>query len=384
MTIRFKYLLIISIILFGLNACSKDNPDSQKRIEITDGDVDGSLKINEIQYLGSHNSYRINTDKDVFDALSVFQSAIPENLSELDYTHLPLVDQFTLHGIRQIELDIFTDKQGGLFYNRQGQSLIQGDVASGIPALQNPGIKLLHLPDIDYNTHHYTFVDALEEIEMWSDEYPEHLPIFILLETKSDDLTQNAILATLGYTVVEQWDQEGLVGLDAEIRSVFTDEDLLRPEDIQGSYGSINEAILDGSWPTIDETRGKVVLFFNNESESLLYDNIHTNVSSRLVFNNAAPGTPNAAFLLRNNPNDLSISALVDQGYMIRTRSDAGTYQARDNDYSDWNTSLLSGAHFISTDYYVPDYRSDTSSIWSDYSVGFDNGLYRNNPITNP
>ena len=42
-------------------------------------------------------------------------------------------------------------------------------------------------------------------------------------------------------------------------------------------------------------------------------------------------------------------------GYLVRTRSDANTTEARENDYSRFEAALESGAQIISTDYYLPD-----------------------------
>ena len=50
------------------------------------------------------------------------------------------------------------------------------------PELLSPGLKVLHFPDIDYRTHYYTFTDALNAVKAWSDQNPNHIPIFILIE----------------------------------------------------------------------------------------------------------------------------------------------------------------------------------------------------------
>jgi len=40
---------------------------------------------------------------------------------------------------------------------------------------------------------------------------------------------------------------------------------------------------------------------------------------------------------------------------MIRTRTDAGTIEARTKDYNRLNKALSTGAQILSTDYYQPD-----------------------------
>ena len=49
--------------------------------------------------------------------------------------------------------------------------------------------------------------------------------------------------------------------------------------------------------------------------------------------------------------------AELSELYIIRTRSDAGTLEARDNNYNRFESCLKSKAQIISTDYYKPDLR---------------------------
>ena len=75
-----------------------------------------------------------------------------------------------------------------------------------------------------------------------------------------------------------------------------------------------------------------------------------------MLFTDSEPGTPEAAFLKRNNPQGVpgEIDMMVQLGYMVRTRADADTVQARSGDTTRREAALNSGAHFISTDYPVP------------------------------
>jgi hypothetical protein len=70
---------------------------------------------------------------------------------------------------------------------------------------------------------------------------------------------------------------------------------------------------------------------------------------------------------------------LVEQGYMVRTRADADTEQARSGDTSRRDAALASGAQFISTDYPVP------NPEFSDYQVTIPGGgIARCNPVNAP
>ncbi|MEJ6694896.1 MAG: Ca2+-dependent phosphoinositide-specific phospholipase C [Chitinophagales bacterium] len=383
-----KYFLVLVLIgVLSFTSCKKDEFVPKEIINFIDGDVPDDLKINQIQYLGSHNSYRYRPEQELLNFILGLANILPAEFNpvELDYEHLPLQDQFKFYGIRQIEIDLFLDTQGGLYYNRRGYGLINQDLESGIPSLLEPGIKVLHIPDIDYNSHQLSFIENLQEIKSWSDQFPDHIPLFILLELS--EKTVNSTLPNVGFTQPESWNnQAALNSIEQEILSVFSREEIILPDDIRSNYNTLNEAVLNDNWPTIAESRGKIVFLLNNQGiTTQIYTSGAPSLENKLLFTNGVPGDADAAFLLRNSISaSLSeINQLAAQGYMIRTRVDAGTYEARSNDYSSWLLALQSGAHFLSTDYYKPDAREGDGE-WSSYSVRFDNGLYRSNPVTNP
>lgn len=94
------------------------------------------------------------------------------------------------------------------------------------------------------------------------------------------------------------------------------------------------------------------------------------------MFANALPGTPEAAFLIRNNAKAPEVQDLVRKGYIIRTRADSDTREARRNDRTTFEAAYKSGAQIITTDYY-----QQSTLFESDYSVSFEDGTYfRKNP----
>ena len=96
------------------------------------------------------------------------------------------------------------------------------------------------------------------------------------------------------------------------------------------------------------------------------------------------PGTPEAAFVILNNPTSQksTITQRVQEGYIVRTRSDADTQEARTGDYTDMNNAFSSGAQITSTDYYKPDPRGGIDSGWTTFSVKFPEGsIARKNPV---
>ena len=66
------------------------------------------IKLNQIQVIGSHNSYKIGIERPLFEYLL---KTIPA-LSSLEYEHIPLSEQLNL-GLRDLELDVFYDPKGG-------------------------------------------------------------------------------------------------------------------------------------------------------------------------------------------------------------------------------------------------------------------------------
>lgn len=332
-----------------------------------------SPRLNNLQYLGTHNSYHIAPRDELFTVLLSFIADVAPTLA---YTHVPLTEQFRSQGIRQIELDIFHDPEGGLYAERKERILFDEDPASGIPALDEPGLKVLHVQEIDYETTCYTFVACLQEVKAWSDANAGHLPIMVLVEAKDEEIPDPV---NLGFTVPLPFDKEALDTIDAEIRSVFPDEQLILPDDVRGDAVTLELAILEQGWPSLSEARGRIIFALDNGGEKRdTYIEGHTSLEGRVMFTDSPPGTPEAAFMKRNDP--LSepgrIEELVAQGYLVRTRADADTQQARDNDPARREAALASGAHYISTDYPVP------NPEFSSYRVAIPgDGIARCNPV---
>jgi hypothetical protein len=367
--IKTYIYMCVSLLFFG---CDEDMGDS---ITVDD------LKLNQIQVIGSHNSYRINATDEMHGLIASFQ---PEFSLDLDYGHPPLDIQFSQYGIRQIEIDVYHDPEGGLFYYQRGNFWIGMPVASGIEELLDPGLKVLHFPDIDYRTHYYTFIDALQAVKYWSNQYPNHIPIFILIEAKEESLS-NLYPSLSGFTQPAPFDDTALDAIDADIRSVFGEnlDKVITPDDIRGENESLESVILNGGWPTIGESRGKIYFGLDNGGATRdSYVDGHPALTGRVLFTSSDPGTPEAAFLKLNTPTE-SIADFVSQGYIVRTRADADTKEARSGDTGPRDLAISSGAQFVSTDYYVSDARADTSEDWTNYSVSLPgNFIARENPIS--
>ncbi|HZZ67161.1 MAG TPA: phosphatidylinositol-specific phospholipase C1-like protein [Phenylobacterium sp.] len=339
---------------------------------------DAGLRLNQIQVIGTHNSYHAGLTPGVAKLL---KATNPKAFDGLDYSHAPLTTQFN-HGIRQIELDVYADVKGGRFAHPFGATLNEGGAAAFDPqhVFAKPGFKVMHVQDIDYISNCQPFVGCLKEIRAWSKAHPNHVPIFVLVETK----TQDPIKAVPGMVDYERFTPEVLDALDAEIRSVFPENERITPDQVRGRYATLPEAVAakgnGGGWPTLKAARGKVIFLIDQTNITPNYVAGHPALKGRVLFTNAKAGAPDAAFVEHNDANPAEIDALVKQGYIVRTRSDADTKEGRTGDTSTRDRALASGAQMVSTDYpwYEP-------SRWTGYTVSLPGkASVRCNPVIVP
>jgi hypothetical protein len=339
---------------------------------------DAGLRLNQIQVIGTHNSYHAGLTPGVAKLL---KATNPKAFDGLDYSHAPLTTQFN-HGIRQIELDVYSDAKGGRFAHPFGATLNEGGLAAFDPqhVFAKPGFKVMHVQDIDYISTCQPFVGCLKEIRAWSKAHPNHVPIFVLVETK----TQDPIKAVPGMADYERFTPQVLDALDAEIASVFPESERITPDQVRGKYATLPQAVAakgnGGGWPTLKAARGKVVFLLDQTNITPNYVAGHPALKGRVLFTNAKAGAPDAAFVEHNNADPAEIDALVKQGYIVRTRSDADTKEGRTGDTSTRDKALASGAQMVSTDYpwYEP-------SRWTGYTVSLPGrASVRCNPVIAP
>ena len=316
-------------------------------------DAGDEVRLNQTQVIGTHNSYHVAPHPNVQGLLGARGRVAARSL---DYTHRPLAEQFSKLGIRQIELDVFADPEGGRYADPTARKLLKGLRKEPGPdpddegRLRKPGFKVFHIQDIDYLTTAVTFADALRQVREWSAAHPRHVPILVLVELKDD------AVAPLP-TRPAPFGKAELDAIDAEIRSVFAPGQLLVPDDVRGSHDTLPEAIRSKGWPTLEESRGKVLFALDNEGDLCdLYLAGHPALRGRVLFVSVAEDHPAAAWMKLNDPvQDFEqIQKLVKAGFLVRTRADADTAEARTNDATRRDKALASGAQFISTDFPEP------------------------------
>lgn len=324
--------------------------------------------LNQIQVIGSHNSYKLKMDPLIWQGVFAEDSV---QAMQLDYGHITLKEQLDM-GLRSLEIDVYHDPEGDKFKHPFGLKMIEmaGGTASPFDTtiMESPGLKVLHNHDFDFRSNCGTFKICLDEIKAWSIAHPDHLPIIITLNTKEEFIDRP------GFTKPFLFSKAALDTIDLEIREVFTKDQLITPDDIRGELPSLETAVLTKGWGTLESAKGKILFVLDQNDEVLKrYIADHPGLKNRAMFANAPAGTPEAAFLILNEPIDdfELIQQRVKEGYLVRTRADAGTWEARRNDTSRFEKAMASGAQVISTDYYLPDEKVETG-----YQVQFPGGVY--------
>jgi hypothetical protein len=343
------------------------------------------LRINEVTVLGSHNSYHVRPSRALLDALAGFSE---EQATEIDYGHLPLPEQLADFGVRQFEIDVYADPDGGRFADRPALAFLGEPTESGEPALDEPGFKVLHISDIDFLSTCVTFVDCLGEFEAWSSSEPDHLPLMIMIEAKQTGVPALADSAGIegidelgiDFTETLSFDRSTFDALEAEITSVFDRDRIITPDDIRGEAATLEQAVLAGdAWPTVAEARGKVMFGLVDTGPTRdVYVGDAASLEGRLLFTSSEEGRPDAAFIRVDDPITEAdrIAELAEAGYLIRTRTDTPGVDAPAGSIERREAALVSGAHYLSTDYYVED-----PALGTGYVVELTD---RCNPVTAP
>jgi hypothetical protein len=336
-----------AIAASGLAGTALTSTTTPESTQSADG---AGLRFNQLQMIGSHNSYH----RELSPAEQKVQQGQNPGSVDLWYSHAAIPAQLEDQNIRTLELDLLPDPNGGLYTYPLIRKLTgQGPLTD--PALAQPGTKVMHIPDFDYNSSCDTLVLCLQQVKSWSDRNPDHTPITISLELKQSDPK----VVAAGGVQSPPWDAANLDRIDAEIRSVFSEEELLTPDDVRKPGLTLEQSVLTKGWPKLDSVRGQVLFYFDNGGPGAIRDLYRTgkpNLEGRAVFTRGPEGEPDAAVTQVNDPrgaNQAEIQRLVAKGYLIRTRSDEPLATIRANETSRVGIALASGAQIVTTDFPV-------------------------------
>jgi hypothetical protein len=288
---------------------------------------DDLLRLNHIQAKGSHNSYHL-VDPDT-------------PLPKYDYSHAPIDEQLSRQGVRQFELDVH--------YYPSGEFVVyhnDGDDQSTCPLL----------------------TDCLRVLKDWSDDHPGHHALFVFVEIKEDKVGI---------------DPEALnQALDEQILSVWPRERIVAPDDVQGDYPTMWDALADQGWPTLGETRDKILFILLDMAEWRdSYTRGGTSTRDRVLFAESLGDLEIAGIARLDAPFELEgpiREAVEAKNLIVRTRADTEGVEARANDFGRLNQALETGAHLICTDFPAP---VDEHDYWVEIPDGTPS---RCNPLTAP
>ena len=304
--------------------------------------VKAAVKLNQLQVIGSHNSYKTGLDEQIVNKLNELQAGFADKIS---YAHPTLSKQLDL-GLRQLEIDVLADSQGGRYANPLGQAWTQNPLYSNVQKQQlaKPGFKVLHIPDIDVSSHCVLFVECLTQLKRWSNQHPHHLPIYILFNVKESRWKNSTGVQPELFSVSHYQT------LSKQIAKVLGHDKLLTPADIKQPNQGLAESIQRQGWPELESVRGKFVFVFDaNERQLQRFEQI----ANPNMFAAWPIEHPNAAFLLFNNPlqqHEL-ITQAVAQGFIVRTRADE--FNAKQSPRNRAKRAINSGAQIISSDFYL-------------------------------
>ena len=359
-------MALIGAALAIATACSGDDEGGEP------APAEVAVGLDEIQVLAAHNAYHLEAEKPLLDAIT---GVLPELTPTIEYSHPPLTEQLEL-GLRSFELDLFEDPDGGRYAAPKAVQLLGLEPID--PAMEEPGFKVFHIQEVDYRTTCLTFVSCLTELETWSKQNPDHLPLVVHLEAKDGEIQDPGF----GFVQPIPVSEGTFTAIEEEIRSVLEADQIVSVADVQGDADTLRSAIEADGWPDVDDLRGRFVFVLDDHGAKRdLYRAVHPDTRDRLIFVDAQPPEEDAAFTVLNDPiaDGDRIRELVELGYLVRTRADADTAEARTGDTARREAAFASGAQLVSTDYEREDDR------WPGFVTDLPgDGPARCNPISAP
>lgn len=346
----------------------------------------GELRLHELQYIGTHNSYHIAPDGAlvVLARLTDYAESADwpaERLYlALDYTHPSLTTQLEL-GMRQFEIDVHHDPVGGRFAQPGALRALQiSDIPSSVTydplgRMAQPGFKVFH-GGTDVMSTCLTLRDCLGELKDWSEANPRHFPIVLQIEAKWGEKPPLAD----AYTPPEEppFDAAAWSELEEELVEILGRDAIVTPSEVQGESRSLAHALRENGWPQLNQLAGRfVVLLLNKGEETNSYLRASDEMPYNLFFTSRALTDPDGGWFRIPDPEYPDLHRVVRRNQLVTVQADTHTLEGRLNRIDRREQAFESGAHFILTDFPIPDRR------FSEYQVRFGPNRYvRCNPQT--
>lgn len=283
--------------------------------------IEDGVKLNEIAILGTHNSYQRLATKETRFAMNLLDALTFRKLglNTFDFQMDTLTDQLET-GIRNVEIDIETlDKDDKIEF------------------------KVTHNSLIDNASSAYDFTKALQEIKMWSDNNPDHIPVIIIVEPKSFVIEINGM---------KKFSLEYAQELDKIVENTLGDS-LLTPEDMLRDYASFKEMRENDDWISLKEARGKILVLLHDCDVTESYIALDETIKTQKMFPMLRYDDRNetyTSFILENDAfraDERKAENIDESNLIVRTRADVYP------EYSDERYEVIEacGSQIITTDF---------------------------------
>ena len=370
-----KFVSLISIAVLG--GADASERDSNANAEVSG--PTGKLRFNEIQYVGTHNSYHIAPWPEVvqhaIDTGYAESAEWPATklFSALDYTHPPLAEQLNM-GLRMFELDVHYDPEGGKFSDG-GHAAALKRIAPARHAeldpaghLRQPGFKVFH-GGLDMGSHCLLLQDCLQTLKQWSKANPRHFPLVIQIEAKSGAkpaIDKSYVPVTEAPFGREQW-----AALENEIVEAIGVDNIVTPAEVKGRAQNLSVAIKQNGWPTLDRMAGRfVLLLLNKKDETVSYVGAAPTLPHRLFFTSQQIGSKEAGWFRIPDPADPQLRRVIRKGFLATVQADTHMLEGRTGSTARRDAAFASGAQFILTDFPARDKR------FTQYNVAFNGSRF--------
>lgn len=283
--------------------------------------IEDGVKLNEIAILGTHNSYQRLATAETRFAMNIVDTITFKKLglNTFDFEMDTLTEQLEM-GVRNVEIDIETlDKDDKIEF------------------------KVTHNSIVDNASSAYDFTKALQEIKMWSDNNPRHIPVIVIVEPKSFVIEINGM---------KKFSLEYAKELDKIVEETLGDS-LLTPEDMLRDYQSFKEMRENDDWISLKEAQGKILVLLHDCDVTESYIALDESIRTQKMFPMLRYDDRNetyTSFILENDAfraNERKAENINESNLIVRTRADVYP------NYSDERYEVIEtcGSQIITTDF---------------------------------
>ncbi|HKB96902.1 MAG TPA: Ca2+-dependent phosphoinositide-specific phospholipase C [Rhizomicrobium sp.] len=311
--------------------------------------MDTNLRLDQVQVVGTAESYKQRPSSAL---MQLIRMGGKKGAEALDYEQPSLEAQ--LDGdVRALQFDVAYDPAGGAYRNPAGASMAMDLLADDyVKAMRKPGFKVIHVLDVDYRSSCLALADCLRQVAAWSKAHPRHLPLVISLKTN------DAKTPMPGATRPLACDEAAMNALEDEIRAVFAQDQMITPDQVQGSHATLREAVMAHAWPKLNAARGKVIFVLDDSAaKAKAYQGTRKSLEGRAMFVATDQASPLAAFVSMPDPvkDGARILQAVKSGFIVSTRADEATREARAKNTARRDAAFASGAQIVQTDFVSAD-----------------------------